>query len=306
MHARRLHTASILMLCIALVLMVSACGGNTTADVPATTPADTQDDTVTRPPNDQEDEQPAVDSSAHGADDDDTTTTDTEEEDATERDDDTTSPPDEDEAATDGAPDEQGDGRERNEPGGFAFTPIEGWDVQSLELFDGGATILMPADTDIDNPEAGINIFAGPVSSADVFLGNVDADGSLEEWFEVFAQDVEADGSASLSEPQPVDIGGVDGVMADISSSEEDLGEMKGRVVIARVDSDRLFQMIGFGTVEHWDEAQFDGLLESISFFEPVLPEQPQVPQLDLDQLAPGGTDAVTPSESISPTEQLP
>lgn len=293
MRSIHMRTVHIISSCIILLLVITACAGSQTTDSSPSESAETVSNGEETAATDEENE---------GAADNEDTPAVSELDEASP----TPAEVEDDTSAADENADHGGDGRERNKPGGFAFTPIEGWDMQSLELFDGGATILMPADSDVDIPEAGINIFAGPIESASLFLGDIEADASIEEWFDVFASDVESGGNATVSEPQEVAIDDIDGLMADMSSSEEDLGEMQGRVVIARIDDERLFQMVGFGTAGHWDAETFDALLESITFFEPVLPDQPSIPELDMNDFIPGETDAVTPSDVITPTLQTP
>jgi hypothetical protein len=307
MRSKHLQMIGTLALFTLLIFVVAACGGPPAAQQPADseTPAAADGDEETTDGDDGEETERAADDETEEATPADAATDDDE---ATPEDE-----PTETDAADDEADEperEPGDAPDtgdkvRNEVGGFAFTPIEGWDTQSAEFFGGGATIMTPEDFNVDDPSAGITIFAGPAVSAAPFVGEIDPAGSAEEWFAVFAEEIEADGSTTISEPEPIELDGVEALMAEMSSDDSDMGAMEGRVVLAELDDERLLQVLGFASAEEWDDESFTTLLDSLTFFEPVTPAQPAAPELDLDEIMPEEGDELSPTNDLTTTEEL-
>ncbi len=304
MRSKHLQMIGTLALFTLLIFVVAACGGPPAAQQPADseTPAAADGEEETTDGDEQEPQDTAgeeeEETPADTATDDDEATP---EDEPTETD--AADEADEPEREPGDAPD-TGD-KVRNEVGGFAFTPIEGWDTQSAEFFGGGATIMTPEDFNVDDPSAGITIFAGPAASAAPFVGEIDPAGSAEEWFAVFAQEIEDDGNTTISEPEPIELDGVEALMAEMRSDDSDIGAMEGRVVLAELDDERLLQVLGFASAEEWDDESFTAMLDSLTFFEPVAPAQPAAPELDLDEIMPEEGDELSPTNDLTTTEEL-
>ncbi len=184
----------------------------------------------------------------------------------------------------------------RNEAGGFAVMPVAGWEIAANEgaAGFGGTVALVPAGADPQGNE-GIFIISGP---ADIIMGTLDPESevdeaTIEEFLNSFLADAE-DENITISDPEEITIDGVDGLTVSLSGEDEDMGQMEGRVVVARIDDARIFMMVGIGQADNWDEDSFNQVLESVSFFEPAegdimdLLDQTAVPD---DMETPEGTD---------------
>ncbi len=156
------------------------------------------------------------------------------------------------------------DGEVVNQAGGFAVQVPQGWEVLINSSTAGnGVVMLGPPGMRMANPEQMVLINAGPLR--DVARG-ADPDASLEEVLDAALVGGEM---VTLSEREAVEIGGLEGYAATLHATREDVGEVRGRIVIARLDGERLFQVSGFAPEDTWDAARFEMLVETVRFFAP-------------------------------------
>jgi hypothetical protein len=92
-----------------------------------------------------------------------------------------------------------------------------------------------------------------------------------EDLYDEFVSDLDSD--VEVSEPREITVGGVSGLMADVSSTS-DGEEMVGRAVFVAVSPTQQFIMFGAAPRDRWDDElapQFDAVVASVTFFEPDL-----------------------------------
>ena len=147
----------------------------------------------------------------------------------------------------------------RSEAGGFAFRPIPGYKVDDTFGF-----------VTMNDPEAETN--NGPM-----FLlvgGDAEPDTKLETLYEEFITGFGE--GAEYSNKREIRVGGEKGLAADVSVNSAGV-ELAGRVVVVLVNSSQHFTMVGSAPKEVWDDELsklFDDITASITFFEPIFPEE--------------------------------
>lgn len=155
--------------------------------------------------------------------------------------------------------DELGD-EYRSEEGGFSFATIPGYEVEGFF----GMVSMAPSDADPD---------LGPM-----FLligGPNEEDATSEQLLDNFVSDSSADPDAEItvSENISIPVGGVDGLMAELTGTV-DGQDVVGRIVVVVPTPTQQFNLFGFAPAEQWGdlEPHFDAVLASITFFEPAEP----------------------------------
>ena len=152
----------------------------------------------------------------------------------------------------------------RSDFGGFAFQTIAGY---TLEEESGSVSMEAPeADSDI-----------GPII---MLMGSANEESATtEELYDEFVGEFAAD--TEISEPREITIGGVPGLVSEVSGDSEGT-KVTGRLVIVAVTPTQRFIMVGGAPSERWDgelAPLFDAVLASVSFFEPTAAEeQPAMP----------------------------
>jgi hypothetical protein len=159
---------------------------------------------------------------------------------------------------TGGAPPDTALGDElRSEMGGYACQTIPGYTVEEALGF---ASMEAP-DAD---PDLGPSIML--IGGADEEEGT-----TPQELYDDFASDLET--GVEVSEPREITVGGVEGLVADISG-ESDGKAMAGQIVFVAVNPTQQFIMFGAAPSDRWDDElapQFDAVVASVTFFEPNL-----------------------------------
>lgn len=92
----------------------------------------------------------------------------------------------------------------------------------------------------------------------------LEADTTPDELLDILSRTA-GEGNATLTEREDVEIGGVEGRVANIGDAESE-----GRVAVARVDEDRWFLMLGVATQGAWEPDTFDEVLASVEFTTPM------------------------------------
>jgi hypothetical protein len=143
----------------------------------------------------------------------------------------------------------------RSDEGGFALRTIPGYEVDEIS----GLVNMEAPDAD---PEFGpaIVLMGGALSES----------ATIEELYDEFTADVEED--VEISEPREIAVGGVPGLISDISGESEGTKRV-GRLVVVAVTPTQQFIMAAIAPPGRWDDELaplFDAVLASIAFFEPT------------------------------------
>lgn len=145
---------------------------------------------------------------------------------------------------------------QRSEEGGFSFSTIPGYTVESLF----GLVSLEAPDADQD------------IGPAILLVGTVEEESNtLDQLFNDFEEDTSDD--VQISNRREVMVGDLPGLVADVSGTSDKYEEMAGRVVFVLVTPYQQFTMFGSSPRERWEgevEPLFDAVMNSISFFEPT------------------------------------
>lgn len=147
----------------------------------------------------------------------------------------------------------------RSDMGGFACQAIPGYTVE--EAFGFASMEAPDADSEL-----------GP---AIMLIGSAvegeEEGATTEELYDEFVNDLET--GIEVSAPREITVGGVPGLVSDISGAIEGQ-EMVGRIVFVAVSSTQRFTMFGAAPADRWDDELallFDGVVASVTFFEPDL-----------------------------------
>jgi hypothetical protein len=164
--------------------------------------------------------------------------------------------------AASSAPSETGLGEElRSDYGGFACATIPGYTAE--EAF--GFVSMEAPDAD---PEIGPAI---------LLMGSVvedeagEEEATAQELYDQFLSDIEV--GMNVSEPREITVDGRAGLVSDVDGTSEGK-EMVGRVVFVAVTPVQRFMALGAAPRERWESELaplFDGVVASLSFFEPDL-----------------------------------
>jgi hypothetical protein len=145
-------------------------------------------------------------------------------------------------------------GEEHRNFGGFAFQTIAGYTLEE----EMGFVFMEAPDAD---PEFGPFI---------LLMGGVVEETTTKQLFDDFASDAET--GVEISEPREITVGGVPGLVSDLSGDSEGT-KGAGQLVIVAVTPTQRFVMGGLAPSERWDDELaplFDAVLASVSFFEPT------------------------------------
>ncbi|MCP4540936.1 MAG: DUF1795 domain-containing protein [Chloroflexi bacterium] len=157
-------------------------------------------------------------------------------------------------AAESAPPDTTGGDELRSDMGGFACQSIPGYVVE--EAFGFASMDAPDADPDL-----------GP---SVVLIGGGDEESStVEGLYDEFLAELEE--SIEVSEPKEIMVGGVPGLVAEISGDSEGV-EMAGRIVFVAVSPTQRFLMFGAAALDRWEDEldhEFDAVVDSLTFFEP-------------------------------------
>jgi hypothetical protein len=159
-----------------------------------------------------------------------------------------------------------------SEAGGYAFKTIPGYQV---EEFYGLVTMLAPdADPEIG---PGITMLGGTNDEAKT------ADQLLQD----FQGGLEA--GSSITHQREVTVGGIKGIMVDVETSRNNK-EAFGRIVIVAVTPNQMFSLLGVYPDKNWEGEHgdnFDAVLTSVRFFEPVESDIEAMPEEEASPEAP-------------------
>jgi hypothetical protein len=147
----------------------------------------------------------------------------------------------------------------RSEAGGFAFRPIPGYKVD--DTF--GYVTMNPPEAETSNEP--IFLLVGGDTEPDTTLDTL-----YEEFITGFGE------GAEYTNKRDISVGGEKGLATDVSVNSAGV-EIKGRVVVVLVNSSQHFTMVGSAPKEDWDNEfskLFDDITTSISFFDPIFPEE--------------------------------
>lgn len=169
-----------------------------------------------------------------------------------------TSPPAEASEPTESPPPqiELGD-LQRQDEGGYSYQLAPGYDVSA-----GMGIVSMLAEGADPDIGPSISLFGGPPDPG------ATAQSMLDQ--------LKGQSDTQLSDPQPIKIGGYDGLAADIVIQRNGI-ELHGRIV-AVVTPENQFVALAGGPKERWDDELkpvFEAVLSSINFFTPVAVLEP-------------------------------
>jgi len=143
----------------------------------------------------------------------------------------------------------------RSDFGGFAFQTIAGYTLEE----ESGFVSMEAPDAD---PEIGPTI---------MLMGSANEESATtQELYDEFVGDVAAD--IEISEPREITVGGVPGLVSDVSGDSEGT-KVTGRLVIVAVTPTQSFIMASVAPSDRWDTELtplFEAVLASVSFFEPT------------------------------------
>ncbi len=141
----------------------------------------------------------------------------------------------------------------RSDEGGFTLRTIPGYEIDEIS----GLVNMEAPDAD---PEFGpaIVLMGGALSES----------ATTEELYDEFTADAQED--VEISEPRQITVGGLPGLISDLSGESEGTKGI-GRLVVVAVTPTQQFIMAAIAPSERWDEELaplFDAVLASVSFFE--------------------------------------
>jgi hypothetical protein len=171
------------------------------------------------------------------------------------------------------------EGEVSNEIGGFAVVPPAGWQVGlNVESGASGMLFLVPEEaTDSVTDTAFIALNGGAPAAVleqpnEPGLVTLSPEEALDIFFEQFQQDVTA------GEREDITLAGAEGQAVTITGSDPAMGEVAGKVVLLRIDAQRILLIFGASPVDEWDEQVFDEVLASLRFFQPSIEPVFEVP----------------------------
>jgi sugar lactone lactonase YvrE len=184
-----------------------------------------------------------------------------------------------------------------NPEGGFSYAVPAGWSVQP----GGVGEVLLLAEPD---SESGMTmmLLAGPPER--VLPGLTQtltlSDTSLPDLLTTAAAALPSSitgGALQLSTQESMTLGGPDtaleGLAARIGSTSR--AELRGRLVVARIDAERMLLLFGMARDTDWNRETFDAVVDSLQFFEPVAAVPTPLPM-------PTATLAMTSSNPVTDT----
>lgn len=154
---------------------------------------------------------------------------------------------------------------------------------EEVNVEEGGFSVQAPADFTVDVFGDTVTIVApdaDPDLGPQFFLsgGPLDDGETVESILADFQESVLTSMSSDSEEPVEITVGDLAGYSIDFSAVENDQ-DLKGRIVILGNDT-RGFVIFGGAEAGRWDEEtaeQFDAMLASATFFEPVAAEEEEV-----------------------------
>jgi ligand-binding sensor domain-containing protein len=131
-----------------------------------------------------------------------------------------------------------------NEEGGYAFRPVNGYEMDTS-----GRDVFMAAP-DAD-PETGPIIMLG--------ASQVEGTRTLEDAYDKLMEDFDG---VVRGKPREISVDGAPGWVVDVSGPQAGK-ELVGRLVLAKPDAERGFYMLGGAPAERW-ESEVEGLFEAV------------------------------------------
>jgi hypothetical protein len=199
-------------------------------------------------------------------------------------------------AASTATPVELGE-TQTNPEGGFSYGVPAGWIVQP----GGSGQVLLLSNTESEG-DMSIMLLAGtpetvlPALTQTLTL----SDTSLPDLLTAAATEIPSlaiDGDAQISTQETVRLGSTDtaieGLAARVGSNSR--AALRGRLVVARLDAERLLLLLGMARDTDWSRETFDAVVDSLRFFEPVAAAPTPLPM-------PTATVVLTSSESVTDT----
>lgn len=159
-----------------------------------------------------------------------------------------------------------------NPQGGFSYAVPAGWSVQP----GGAGQVLLLADPESD---AGMTLMLLAGTPEMVLPGLTQtltlSDTSLPDLLTASADALPsavAGGDLQLSTQETVRLGGpdvsIEGLAARVGSTSRTA--LRGRLVVARIDTERMLLLFGMARDDDWNRAIFDAVADSLEFFAPV------------------------------------
>jgi hypothetical protein len=199
-------------------------------------------------------------------------------------------------AASTATPVELGE-TQTNPEGGFSYGVPAGWIVQP----GGSGQVLLLSNTESEG-DMSIMLLAGtpetvlPALTQTLTL----SDTSLPDLLTAAATEIPSlaiDGDAQISTQETVRLGSTDtaieGLAARVGSNSR--AALRGRLVVARLDAERMLLLLGMARDTDWSRETFDAVVDSLRFFEPVAAAPTPLPM-------PTATVVLTSSESVTDT----
>jgi sugar lactone lactonase YvrE len=159
-----------------------------------------------------------------------------------------------------------------NPEGGFSYAVPAGWSVQP----GGAGQVLLLSDPESDEGMT-LMLLAG---TPEIVLPGLTqtltlSDTSLPDLLTASASalpSVVAGGDLQLSTQETVRLGGpdasIEGLAARVGSNSR--AALRGRLVVARIDTERMLLLFGMARDADWNRAVFDAVADSLEFFAPV------------------------------------
>jgi hypothetical protein len=174
-------------------------------------------------------------------------------------------------AASTATPVELGE-TQTNPDGGFSYGVPAGWIVQP----GGAGQVLLLSNTESEG-DMSIMLLAG--TPATVLPGLTQtltlSDTSLPNLLTAAANELPTlamDSDAQISTQETVSLGGpdaaIEGLAARVGSNSR--AALRGRLVVARLDAERMLLLLGMARDTDWSRETFDAVVDSLRFFEPV------------------------------------
>ncbi len=190
------------------------------------------------------------------------------------------------------------DGEVINQAAGFALMPPDGWQVawNRAASTGGGLTVVIPAGADPARPATSIYVSLGPSFFTVGETQPPAPNAPLDEVIQAIA--AARENGTPLAEPATLTVGGSEGRMLDLALEDPAMGQGRVRIVIARLDVQRLFTMLAFTPADQWDEARFNEVLQSIRFIEPGQPAPTIAAEASIFPLPPSAQDIISLDDS--------
>jgi hypothetical protein len=189
--------------------------------------------------------------------------------------------------------------QQTNPEGGFSYAVPTGWSTQP----GGTGQVLLLASE--DEGAMTVMLLAGTPST--VLPGLTQtltlSDTSLPDLLTTAAAlpSSMTGSDLQLSTQETVRLGGPDGTIEGLAArvGSNSRAELRGRLVVARIDTERMLLLFGMARDTNWNQAIFDRVADSLEFFEPVAAAATPVPAAPISTPAP-------PPEAPAPEAPAP